>query len=147
MANVCVFSLDWRKKKFIWLIHLFILIRFIHREIFYELIWNLEDQSPWTVITCLRQVIKFQSVPFIMLTKIQSISVLLSITNRSGAASCKFLPVEPSMIPLWSLLELLNSTKMQIWVYTLNIYIFEYFNILIQNNKQIKQPMIYPCLD
>lgn len=107
--------LAWLKEeKFIWLIHLFILIRFIHREIFYELIWNLEDQSPWTVITCLRQVIKFQSVPFIMLTKIQSISVLLSITNRSGAAWCKFLPVEPSMIPLWSLLELLNSNAIML---------------------------------
>lgn len=95
-------------------------IRYIQNDIFYELIWNLEDQSPWSVTNCIRQIIKFQSVPFMILTKIELICLFISIANRSGADCCKLLSMKHSVIPLHFLLKLLDNTKMQILIYILN---------------------------
>lgn len=115
----CVFSSLAEGGKILFASFIFF-IRFIHRDIFYELIWNPEDQSPWCVTNCLRQIIKFQGVPIMILAKIELICLFVSIANRSGAACCKFLSMKPSVIPLCFLLKLLDSTRMQILIYILN---------------------------
>lgn len=118
IAHLSVCFPAWLKKgKMICFIYLFIFIKLIHHENFCELVWNQKDQSSWSITSCLRQIIKFQSVPFVILTKIDWICLFVSIANRSGAAYCSCLSLKNSMIPLWSLLELLESTRMQISVF------------------------------
>lgn len=81
------------------------------------IIWNVEVWSPWSVTNCLMQIIKFQSVPFMILAKIELICLFVSVANRSGTACCQFLSMNPSVIPLRFLLKLLDSTRMEILIY------------------------------